>query len=302
MVTRPPHEPPAAAPSGDLAGPRYQALVAHLRGRAPLVIAFSGGVDSAFLLAAAADAVPGQVRAILGVSPSLSAESHAMARAVAAQIGIRLEEVPTPEMESPDYVANAGDRCFHCKNTLYSVMGTLARAAAGERILDGTNADDLGDHRPGRRAAELHAVESPLAELGWTKAEIRVASRLRGLPTWDRPASPCLSSRIPIGIPVTVEALRAIEAVEGGLKALGFPIVRARHHGATARIEVPVEDLQRLESLRGKVEEIARTSGYDAVVLDPDGYRVGGAGRATPVALRSLRAPGTREGVFDGED
>ncbi|MBK8229925.1 MAG: ATP-dependent sacrificial sulfur transferase LarE [Candidatus Eisenbacteria bacterium] len=274
-----------AADSGsatDLAEGRYRALVAHLRAQAPLVVAFSGGVDSAFLLAAAVDATPGQVRAILGVSPSLSAESHAMARAVAAQIGVALEEVSTPEMESAAYVANAGDRCFHCKNTLYSVMGTLARAAEGERMLDGTNADDLGDHRPGRRAAALHGVKSPLAELGWSKEEIRAQSRRLGLPTWDRPASPCLSSRIPVGIPVTVEALRAIEALESGLKQLGFPVVRARHHGGTARVEVPLGDLERLEGLRGKVEQLARDSGYDGVALDPEGYRVGGAGRVAP--------------------
>ncbi len=256
-------------------------LATHLESRAPLLIAFSGGVDSAFLLAVASRAVPDAVRAVLGVSASLSAESHEIARRVAQSLGVLLEEVPTGEVELPRYQANGPDRCFHCKDTLYATMTALCDAAVDATLMDGTNLDDVADVRPGRRAAALHRVESPLLELGWSKAEIREASHALGLETWDRPASPCLSSRVPHGTRVTPDVLRRIEAAEAGLRALGFAELRVRHHDTIARLELPAGDMDLLLARRAEVVEAVLRAGYLHVTLDLGGYRVGGADGAT---------------------
>lgn len=256
---------------------KLERLDVALRERAPLVIAFSGGVDSAFLLRVAAEAAPGSVRAILGVSASLQQENLELARRVATRLEIILEETATPELSNPSYVANGIDRCFFCKDTLYRVMESLRSRTRNELLVDGTNFDDLSEIRPGRRAAELHGVWSPLADLGWTKAEIRALSQALALETWDRPASPCLSSRIPHGTPVTIQALKQIERAELFLRRLGFTVVRVRHHGDLARIEVPLPDLPRLTALAPTVAEAFRRVGYNHVQVDPDGYRTGGA-------------------------
>ena len=267
-------------------------LATHLESRAPLVIAFSGGVDSAFLLAVASRAVPDAVRAVLGVSASLSAESHEIARRVAQSLGVRLEEVPTGEVELPQYQANGPDRCFHCKDTLYATMTALCDAAVGATLMDGTNLDDVTDVRPGRRAAALHRVESPLLELGWSKAEIREASHALGLETWDRPASPCLSSRVPHGTRVTPEVLRRIEAAEAGLRTLGFAELRVRHHDTIARLELPAGEMDHLLAQRAEVVEAVLRAGYLHVTLDLAGYRVGGADGATRrvIPISAIRA------------
>lgn len=256
---------------------KYQSLLAALARHTSAIVAFSGGVDSTFLLRAACEALPAdKVRAIIGVSPSLQPDNLALARRVAAALPVALEEVPTREMEREGYVANAGDRCFHCKNELFSVLEALRRAADEAVIWDGTNLDDLQGHRPGRRAAELHGVESPLAVEAWTKHEVRAYSRRLGLETWDRPSSPCLASRVPAGIRVTTQALDRVYRAESGLRKLGFPQVRVRDHGATARVEVPVETLAAVVSRREAVVGLVRGAGYRFVTLDLEGYRPSG--------------------------
>lgn len=253
--------------------PTLAELVTHLREYERVVVAFSGGVDSAFMLAAAQIALPGRVRAAIGVSASLQEESLDVARHTAADLGIPLVEVATREFEDERYLANAPDRCYYCKSSLYGILSELAIALSPETVLDGTNYDDLSDSRPGRAAARAHGVVSPLAELGWTKREIRAEARILGLRTWDRPASPCLSSRIPHGTRVTHDALGRVERAERSLRSLGFPVVRVRDHGASAKIEVPLADLARLESERLAIDAVVKRAGYATVWVDPLGYR-----------------------------
>lgn len=263
---------------------RYGALLARLREKAPLMVAFSGGVDSSFLLRAAVDAVsadasvrgPEPVRAVIGVSPSLQAANLAFARRFAADLGVRLDEAPTNEFSNPAYIENGPDRCYHCKDALYGLLRELAERAPDGRILDGTNHDDLRDVRPGRGAARLHGVESPLAELEWTKLEIRDTSRRLGLTGWDRPASPCLSSRIPHGTPVSIESLERIARAEDALHRLGFLEVRVRHHDNVARIEAPPEVMTRLLERREAAVRAVQAAGYRWVTLDLAGYRPAG--------------------------
>jgi uncharacterized protein len=255
---------------------KYLGLVSHLRGYPAVIVAFSGGVDSAFLLRAAKDA-GGAVRAVLGWSPSVADEVRARAERVASSIGVELEIRETRELELPQYQVNSPDRCYHCKSELYDLLGRLAQESAGENLLDGTNADDLHDLRPGLRAIRERGVKSPLSELGWSKDEIRRVSRWLGLETWDRPASPCLSSRIPHGTPITVEALERIGVAERSLHELGFEEVRVRHHGDLARIEVPPAAFLDLLRRRDEVLSAARRAGYVWVTLDLAGYRTGGA-------------------------
>jgi len=274
----------ASVTAAPLETARYEALLARLREMAPLVVAFSGGVDSSFLLRAAVDAVGastslgGQdpVRAVIGVSPSLQASNLAFARRFAADLGVPLDEAPTNEFANPAYIENGPDRCYHCKDALYGLLRGLVERAPDGRILDGTNHDDLADVRPGRAAARLHGVESPLAELGWTKLEIRDASRRLGLTGWDRPASPCLSSRIPHGTPVTIESLARIARAEDALHRLGFLDVRVRHHGDVARIEAPTQDFTRLLERREAAVQAVQAAGYRWVTLDLHGYRPAG--------------------------
>jgi uncharacterized protein len=244
-------------------------------------VAFSGGVDSAVVLAAANLARPGRVRAAIGVSPSLQQESLEIARATARELGVELIEIETFEFEDERYLANAPNRCYYCKTSLYGLLAGLEPRRTGETVVDGTNGDDLREPRPGRRAAREHGVISPLAELGWTKTEIRAEARALGLAVWDRPASPCLSSRIPHGTPVTREALERIEAAERFLRELGFPVVRVRDRGAHASIEVPIGDLPRVEANREQVRGELRSLGYAEVWIDPRGYRPGGAWTAS---------------------
>ena len=257
---------------------KYEALLAHLRELAPVLVAFSGGSDRGFLLRAAHDAMGDRARGAIGVSPSLQSESLAIARRCAREIGIDLLEVHPREMDNPLYLANGPDRCFHCKHALYDLLGDLARHAEGAAVLDGTNQDDLTDVRPGRAAAAALGVRSPLAELGWSKSEIRRMSHALGLSIWNRPASPCLSSRIPHGRSVTVSALRQIEKAETRLRAHGFEDVRVRYHGSLARVEVPRDEVGRLQALWPEIEPELVECGFEEVQLNPDGYRRGGAG------------------------
>lgn len=248
------------------------------------VVAFSGGVDSAFLAAAAHRVLGKRALAVTAVSASYATGELDRARALADHIGIQLDVVYTQEMDNPDYVKNDPDRCFHCKTALADKLDEVIAHYAGEfkYLLYGAIADDVGDYRPGMAAAESRGIRAPMVELGFTKDDVRTLSKQWGLPTWDMPASACLSSRIPYGTPVTPKALQMIDRAEQFLKARGFAQVRVRHHEDIARIEVPPADLARFFN-GGTNEAVAhalKTIGYRYVTLDLQGYRTGSLNEA----------------------
>ena len=241
------------------------------------VVAFSGGVDSTFLLRVAADALGDRVTALTAISPSIPEEDRARAKALAAAMGVRQIVVESRELDDPNYAANPANRCYFCKSELYRICAAQADTLGVPAILDGTNSDDLSDHRPGRAAAEERGVRSPLVEAGLTKADIRALSRALELPTWDQPSSPCLSSRIPYGTPVTPEALDRIHRCERFLRDRGFRDVRVRHHDTLARIEVGGGEIDRFRdpALRDAVIAHFKRAGYVYVTLDLQGFRSG---------------------------
>ncbi|RPJ62611.1 MAG: ATP-dependent sacrificial sulfur transferase LarE [Acidobacteria bacterium] len=241
------------------------------------IVAFSGGVDSAYLAFEAASVLGDRAVAVTADSPSYPAHHRDLAVALANRLGLRHEFISTGEMERPEYRANPANRCYYCKQELFGTLTTLARERGIAAVLDGSNADDRGDYRPGRQAAREYGVRSPLDEAELHKEEIRALSRDAGLPGWDEPSSACLSSRIPYDSEVTEDKLRAIEAAEDVLRALGFRHCRGRHHGDVARIEVARSDMVSLteKETSDRVCRKLKALGFRYVSLDLEGYRTG---------------------------
>src|SRR5580658_421561 len=271
--------------SGELETKR-QALDARLRGVGRMMVAYSGGTDSAYLAYAAHQVLGGQMLAVIADSPSLSRAHLRDAVDFAGSQGIPLRVIDTHEMEDAAYVRNDSTRCFHCKDELFKVMAEAGGPLGFSAVAYGMNVDDKGDFRPGQRAAAEHHVLAPLAEVGLTKDEIRTLAREAGLRVWDKPASACLSSRIAYGLPVTRETLESIEKSEEALFAMGFRQFRVRHHGELARIEIAREELERMLSLSMFAEASAalKRLGYKYVTLDLEGYRSGSMNALLPVS------------------
>jgi len=242
-----------------------------------VIVAYSGGADSAYLAWAAQQALGDRAIAITADSASLPESHKRDAENFARAHGIRHQYIETREFDNPDYVKNDRDRCFHCKDELFTRLAEYARAQAIDHVVYGVNVDDLGDYRPGQRAAKLHQAEAPLVDAGLTKAEIRELSRRAGLETWDRPASACLSSRIPYGTPVTIQNVKTVERGEEEIRALGFRQFRVRFHDKMVRIEIAPDELDRAMSVEmaRKFTAIFKPLGFHYVTLDLEGYRQG---------------------------
>jgi uncharacterized protein len=242
-----------------------------------VIVAFSGGVDSAYLAYVASQELGDRALAVTGDSASYPIFQRELSEQVTGMFGIRHTILHTDEFDDPNYTSNPGNRCYFCKSELYDKLTKLAAERGFQVICDGTNSDDLGDWRPGRQAARERGVRSPFVECGMTKQDIRELSRRAGLPTWDQPASACLSSRIPYGEVVTIEKLGAVDRAEQALRRLGFRQVRVRHHGEVARIEVAVEELPRALDPEMGIQIVAKLKdfGFRYVTVDLEGYRTG---------------------------
>jgi len=267
---------------GLLEEPQFRRLFELLRSMDSVAVAYSGGVDSTFLLKVAHEALGTRCCGVLACSESLDRHESKAARDLAATLGIPVTVVESHEFDRPEYRRNDANRCYFCKTELFSVVKSFAARQGISYVLDGSHSGDLGDYRPGLRARNEQGVRSPLMEAGLDKEEIRRYSRLLGLPTWDKPAAPCLSSRIPYGSEVTDEKLRAVEAAEKCLRDHGFRTVRVRHHGEVARIEVPREEVGRLlaPAVHAAVVAGVKKAGFLFVTVDLEGFRSGSLNRA----------------------
>jgi uncharacterized protein len=252
-------------------------LLAQLAEFPSVIVALSGGADSAYLAWAANRAVGDRALSVTALSPSYSAHDRSVVEDFVLQLGVRHEFIETHEMENPKYRANAGDRCYFCKDELFSVLDVIAQERAFAALAYGVNADDTLDFRPGHRAAAEHRVLAPLLDAGLHKAEIRELSRRAGLPTWDRPASACLASRVPYGTEVTPERLALVERGEAVLRDLGFRQFRVRLHETLARVEIAAEEMPRAMSpeMAASISARLKTAGFTYVALDLEGYRQG---------------------------
>jgi len=250
-----------------------------LKSLAPVVVAFSGGVDSSYLAYKAHTVLGDRALAVMALSPSVPSHQHRMADRIVEQFGMAFRKINTQELEIEEYQANPANRCYYCKDELFNKLGIIAAEYKYTTILDGLNADDLGDFRPGRKAGEEHRVRSPLMEAGLTKAEIRELSRAANLPTADQPASACLASRFPYGVTITEEKLRMVDEGEEYLREAGFRVYRVRHHDHLVRLEFGSDDLKKAldPEVARQLAERFKKLGYMYVTLDLEGYRTGSA-------------------------
>ena len=284
-----------AAASGDAGAPdaaaKLRALEARLKQLDSLMVAYSGGVDSAFLAATAHRVLGSRMLAVLADSPSLARRDMEQACAFARSLGMPLEVVATEELDRPEYTRNDASRCFHCKDELFAVMEALGGKLGFSQIAYGMNADDTRDFRPGQRAAEQHAVLAPLAEAGLTKLEVRALAKAAGYPVWDRPAAPCLSSRVEYGRTVTREVLAQVERGEESLRQLGFREFRVRHHGELARVEIARDELPRALAMEmlDAITAALKQAGFQYVTLDCTGFRSGSMNAILPVDVLARR-------------
>jgi len=256
---------------------KEQHLFDALKQMGQVIVAFSGGTDSAYLAWAAHHVLADNAVAITADSASLPESHKRDLEDFVSQFGIPHQYIETREFDNPEYVKNDPNRCFHCKDELFTRLSDVGRERGFENIVYGVNVDDLGDYRPGQNAARQHEVKAPLADAGLTEAEIRALSRVAGLPTWDRPASACLSSRIPYGTPVTIETVKTVERGEEEIKALGFRQFRVRFHGDVVRLEIAPDEMQKALSLEmaQRFTAIFKALGFKYVTLDLEGYRQG---------------------------
>jgi uncharacterized protein len=285
----------AAAATGEVCTPAAVAKLRSLEARLiqldGLMVAYSGGVDSAFLAATAHRVLGSRMLAVLADSPSLARRDMDHACAFARSLGMPLEVVATEELDRPEYTRNDSSRCFHCKNELFAVMEALGGKRGFKHIAYGMNADDTRDFRPGQRAAEQHAVLAPLADAGLTKLEVRALAQAAGYPVWERPAAPCLSSRVEYGRTVTREVLAQVEQGEESLRRLGFREFRVRHHGKLARVEIARNELPRALTMEmlDAITAALNQSGFQYVTLDCAGFRSGSMNAVLPAEILTAR-------------
>jgi uncharacterized protein len=278
----------AIAPDAAL---KLHALEAKLEQLGSLMVAYSGGVDSAFLAATAHRVLGSRMLAVLADSPSLARRDMEQACAFARSLDMPLRVIQTEELDRPEYARNDANRCFHCKDELFTTMEALGGELGFTNIAYGMNADDTRDYRPGQRAATQHAVLAPLAEAGLTKLEIRALSKAAGYPLWDRPAAPCLSSRVEYGRTVTREVLEQVEKAEESMRQLGFRELRVRHHGELARVEIARSELPRALTMEmlDAITEALKQAGFKYVTLDCAGFRSGSLNAILPVEVLARR-------------
>ncbi len=270
---------------------KWDRLIALLKGFDGVALAFSGGVDSTLLLAAAVNALGDRSLAVIGRSPTYPKRELDAAVELAEGLGARYRIVDTDEMSRDEFRQNPPTRCFHCKTVLFTTVKGIAEAEGLAQVIEGTNADDTGDFRPGMEASRQLGVRAPLLEVGLTKQEIRDLSKALGLPTWDKPAMACLSSRIPYGEVITLEKLGRIEQAENGIRDLGIKALRIRDHGDVARLEVAPAHISEIAAppIRDQISQIARAAGYKYVCLDLDGYRTGAMNEVLSDSVRRTK-------------